>query len=133
MKEVLISVDSSTKALKAAIHDAPIPTPGPGQVVVRNVVVGTNPKDWKYPVVALMMAKGDPAKAPKPLNTGDDVAGYVHALGDGVTEFHVGDRVAAFHTMRTLHGAFAEYTYVQLNLPPHISFSASRPAQHTSS
>ena len=47
MKEVLISVDASKKLI-TNIHDVPIPTPGPKQVVIRNVVVGTNPKDWKY-------------------------------------------------------------------------------------
>ncbi|ETN44358.1 uncharacterized protein HMPREF1541_10538 [Cyphellophora europaea CBS 101466] len=104
MKEVLISVDASKKLI-TNIHDVPIPTPGPKQVVIRNVVVGTNPKDWKY-------AR---SFAPKPQNTGDDVAGYIHAVGSDVTEFHVGDRVAAFHEMRTPHGAFAEYTLAYAN------------------
>jgi hypothetical protein len=110
MKEVFVSVDPSSTALQSKIIDSPIPTPGPNQVVIRNVVAGTNPKDWKYPVIMSAMAKGDPAKQPKPQNPGDDVAGFVHAVGEGVTEFHVGDRVAAFHEMRTPHGAFAEYT-----------------------
>lgn len=114
MKEVLVAIDPSSKALSTSIHDVPIPSPGPGQVVIRNVAVGTNPKDWKYPIVMAMMAKDDTTKMPKPQNTGDDVAGYVHAVGEGVGEFHVGDKVAAFHTMRTPHGAFAEYTYVYL-------------------
>jgi NADPH:quinone reductase len=90
MKEVLVT-GAPNEPLKTTIVDSPIPTPGPNQLVIRNVVVGTNPKDWKIPVV---MA----GKLP-PMNTGDDVAGYVHALGEGVTEFHVGDRVAAFHEM----------------------------------
>jgi NADPH:quinone reductase len=65
----------------------------------------------------------------KPLpkeNTGDDVAGYIHATGTNVTEFHVGDRVAAFHEMRTPQGAFAEYTLAYANttfhLPAHTAF-----------
>lgn len=109
MKEVLISVGPGG-ALSSQIVDSPIPVPGPQQVVIRNVVAGTNPKDWKYPVIMHQMAKGDVSKQPKPQNSGDDVAGYVHAVGDEVTEFHVGDRVAAFHEMRSPHGAFAEYT-----------------------
>ena len=51
------------------------------------------------------MAKPD---AP-PLNQGDDIAGYVHAVGSNVVEFRPGDRVAAFHQMLTPGGSYAEY------------------------
>lgn len=46
------------------------------------------------------------------LNSGDDIAGTVHALGSRVAktkEFAIGDRVAAFHPMMGAHGAFAEF------------------------
>jgi len=46
------------------------------------------------------------------LNSGDDFAGVVHALGSDVVrtkEFVIGDRVGAFHQMMGAHGAFAEY------------------------
>jgi NADPH:quinone reductase len=45
--------------LQAIIHssikgfdliDTPIPTPGDREVVIKVVVSGTNPKDWKYPL-----------------------------------------------------------------------------------
>lgn len=42
-------------------------------------------------------------------NSGDDVAGTIHAIGEGVLGFHVGDRVAAFHEMMQPDGAFAEF------------------------
>jgi len=32
------------------IIDTPIPTPGDNEVVIKVVVSGTNPKDWKYPM-----------------------------------------------------------------------------------
>ncbi len=46
------------------------------------------------------------------LNSGDDIAGTIHAFGSNVkatAEFHIGDRVAAFHPMLSPGGAYAEY------------------------
>jgi NADPH:quinone reductase-like Zn-dependent oxidoreductase len=83
---------------KVEIRDVPIPNPGPGEVLVKVVYSGSNPKDWK--VFELMPDE-------KPSNQGNDFAGYVEALGEGVTGFHVGDRVAAFSTYAG--GSYAEY------------------------
>lgn len=78
------------------------------------VVCGSNPKDAK-----------SPAWFP-PQNFGDDIAGYVEAVGAGVLDFRPGDRVAAFHEMFTPHGAFAEYAiswdYTTFRLPDKITF-----------
>lgn len=46
---------------------------------------------------------------------GDDVAGVIHEVGFGITEFKRGDRVAAFHGPRDPHCTFAEYTVVEAN------------------
>lgn len=43
------------------------------------------------------------------MNQGDDIAGIVEAVGEGVSEFKKGDRVAAFHEMLSPHGSYAEY------------------------
>ena len=51
-------------------------------------------------------------------NEGDDIAGFVHKVGSNVTEFHPGDRVAAFHVMRTPGGSYAEYALS----PAHTTF-----------
>ena len=40
---------------------------------------------------------------------GDDIAGFVHAVGQDVVEFKVGDRVAAFHEMTKPGGSYAEF------------------------
>ncbi|KAH7187504.1 chaperonin 10-like protein [Fusarium oxysporum] len=95
MKEAYINKD-----LNVEIRDVPVPTAGPGELLIRTVMSGTNPKDWKMP----KLLGGDPA------NHGDDIAGYVEAVGEGVTGFRPGDRVAAFHQMFTPHGSYAEYS-----------------------
>lgn len=42
-------------------------------------------------------------------NQGDDISGIVHEVGENVSEFKKGDRVAAFHEMMTPGGSYAEY------------------------
>ncbi|KAL1645439.1 hypothetical protein SLS58_003747 [Diplodia intermedia] len=110
MKEAIV-----TDADNVEIVDSPIPTPGPNQVVIKVVVSGSNPKDWK-----------GPEWSGKKSNSGDDIAGIVHSIGAGVYEFKPGDRVAAFHEMRTPHGSFAEYAvawqYTTSHIPENLSF-----------
>lgn len=111
MKEAFAT--STNDKIEVSIKDSPIPTPNEYQLVIRVVATGLNPKDWKY-------------LNDKPSNQGEDVAGYVHAVGSKVTEFHVGDRVAAFHQMQASHGGFAEYSLVcdhtTFHLPKETSF-----------
>lgn len=112
MKEAVIA-----EGPKVIIQDVPIPKPGPGQVLTKVVVSGSNPKDWKLP----MWMKELP-----PANQGDDIAGIVEAVGDGVSEFKKGDRVAAFHEMMSPHGSYAEYAiswaHTTFLLPSKTSF-----------
>ena len=113
MKEAL--VDSETKV---RIIDSPIPVPQPDQVVTKVVVSGSNPKDWKYP-----------AFAKKAANSGDDIAGFVHAVGSNVVEFRPGDRVAAFHEMRRPGGSYAEYavswSHTTFHIPKKTTFEGN--------
>ena len=55
-------------------------------------------------------------------NSGDDIAGVIESVGSDVTEFKRGDRVAAFHEMRSPHGSFAEYALA----PAHTTFHLPR-------
>jgi NADPH:quinone reductase len=109
MKEAIVA-----KGPKVTIHDVPIPKPGPNQVLIKVIYSGSNPKDWKQPQFG------------KPHNSGDDIAGIIEDIGDGVFEFKKGDRVAAFHEMTTPHGSFAEYAiawdYTTFHLPEMTSF-----------
>jgi len=66
------------------------PTPGPGEVLLRVTAAttcGTDLKVWR---------RGGHAKMLKPpTRFGHEGAGYIAALGDGVTGWRVGDRVVA--------------------------------------
>lgn len=85
--------------------------------MIKVEVAGTNPKDWKVP----FLLPNIPSH-----NSGDDVAGTVAAVGEGVIEFKVGDRVAAFHEMLAPDGAFAEYaiawSHTTFLLPDNIKY-----------
>ena len=69
------------------IEERPIPTPGPGQVLIRVVASGVCHTD-------LHAASGDwPVKPKLPFVPGHEGAGYVVALGRGVEGIAEGDRV----------------------------------------
>lgn len=65
--------------------------PGPGQVRVRNELIGVNPVDWK--MVAGYFRDSD--RAPFPHVPGWASTGIIDAIGDGVHGFNVGDAVIA--------------------------------------
>lgn len=62
----------------------------------------------------------------KPANQGDDISGIVHEVGENVSEFKPGDRVAAFHEMMEPGGSYAEYgvswAHTTFYLPKKTSF-----------
>jgi NADPH2:quinone reductase len=64
------------------------PQPGPGEVRVRIVVSGVNPTDWKSRRGQGILSADLTEVVPN-----QDGAGVVDALGAGVTDFAVGDRV----------------------------------------
>ena len=67
--------------------DLPDPQPGEGQVLVRVGAVAVNPVDTYIRSGAIDMGQ------PMPFVVGCDLAGTVEAVGPGVDEFTVGDRV----------------------------------------
>ncbi|QAY63805.1 alcohol dehydrogenase AdhP [Xylanimonas allomyrinae] len=67
------------------IQDLPIPTPGPGEVLIKTLYSGVCHTD-------LHAAHGDwPVKPTPPFIPGHEGAGEVVAVGEGVTELQVGD------------------------------------------
>lgn len=100
---------------RVEIIESPIPTPDADQVLIKVIVSGSNPKDYKM---------GDWFGTSN--NTGDDIAGIVHSVGENITEFKPGDRVAAYHQIGTKHGSYAEYAvawaFTTFHLPKKTSF-----------
>ena len=76
------------EALK--IVDVPIPPAGAGQIRARVTAAGLNPMDWFMTSDAVTAARFGLSL---PAGFGTDYAGVVDQVGEGVTDFAVGDRV----------------------------------------
>jgi len=98
MKAIQIHQTGGPEVLTLA--EIPIPTPGPGQVLVKIAATGVN-------FIEIYFREGR-YKAPLPLVPGMEAAGTVEQLGDGVEDFAVGDPVASTGVM----GSYAEYALV---------------------
>src|SRR5690554_7362993 len=76
------------------VEAVPRPTPGPGQVLIEVRAAAISPLDWHF-------MRGEPRamrlqtglRAPKDPRMGQDLAGVVVELGEGVTRWKVGDEV----------------------------------------
>jgi len=100
------------------IGEVPVPEPGPDEVRVRVEAATLQPFDiavrsgWVPPTVNLVF----------PIITGNEFAGTIDAVGDNVTGFSVGDRVAG----RRMFGCAAEYLCVAATdiavIPASISY-----------
>jgi NADPH2:quinone reductase len=99
------------------IAELPDPTPGPGEVVVRNHAIGVNPVD------TYIRSGIYPRKPELPYTPGTDAAGVVEAVGKGVHRLESGHRV---YTAGSIHGTYAEMSLCEASqvhpLPEKISF-----------
>jgi NADPH2:quinone reductase len=97
------------------------PEPGPGEVLVRVVVSGVNPTDWKT-------RSGATGDVTFPFHVPDqDGAGVIEAVGEGVDPSRVGERVWIYFAARQRQwGTAAQYTVVPseqaVPLPDDASF-----------
>ena len=85
------------------LETAPVPRPGPGQVLIEVVAAGVNRPD---------VAQRAGSYPPPPGATeipGLEVAGRVVALGDGVQALSLGDEVCAL----VISGGYAEYAVAE--------------------
>jgi NADPH:quinone reductase len=103
------------------VQEVDTPEPGPGEVRVRIVVSGVNPTDWK---VTRGLTGGDPDGFQVP---NQDGAGVIEAVGEGVDEARVGQRVWLFlAAFQNRWGTAAEYSVVPADravpLPDDASF-----------
>ncbi|KAE8387840.1 chaperonin 10-like protein [Aspergillus alliaceus] len=92
------------------VRSAPMPKPGPGQLVIKNQAVAVNPADWKNQKNASFIKRW-------PFILGIDVAGTVEEVGKGVTRFTKGQRVIShvqgLRDQDPAQGAFQLYPLVE--------------------
>jgi NADPH2:quinone reductase len=98
MKAVRIHAPGGPEAMR--YEDAPQPTPKPGEAVVKVEAAGINYIDVYF--------RSGQYKAELPLTLGMEAGGTVSAVGPGVTDVKVGDKVA----YTGIPGAYAEYAAV---------------------
>ena len=75
----------------------PVPQPGAGEVLIKVRAAGVNPVDWKAAQRRLGMVPGT------------DVSGTIDSVGEGVTDWKVGDQVLGFARQS---GSYAEYAVI---------------------
>jgi NADPH:quinone reductase len=94
-------------------EEVPEPKAGPGEVVLRQTAVGVN-------FVDVYFRTGLYKAASLPFVAGQEAAGVVEAIGPGVTDLGVGDRVV----YAGVPGAYAEARAIPaarvVRLPPHV-------------
>lgn len=84
------------------VEDVPVPSPGPGEILVRVVAAGVAPWD-------ALIREGKSKVSPQPpLTLGSDLSGVVEKIGPGVTDFALADEVYGV-TNPQFCGAQAEF------------------------
>jgi NADPH:quinone reductase-like Zn-dependent oxidoreductase len=103
MKAIVQDRYGSADVLK--LEDIDMPLAHRGDVLIRVGAASAFIGDWHIMTgtpYAIRLVSG--MRAPKQRVRGQDVAGYVEAVGDDITQFHVGDEVFG-----VADGSFAEY------------------------
>ncbi|KAI0789971.1 GroES-like protein [Abortiporus biennis] len=107
------------KAQELVIQPAEVYKPGPGQILVRIESTAINPVDWKIQDTGYFVDKF-------PFVLGTDAAGTVAALGEGVTQFQIGDKVLYQGYFTPPLATFQQYGLVPAEIvakiPSNISF-----------
>jgi NADPH:quinone reductase-like Zn-dependent oxidoreductase len=89
------------------IEEVPVPSPAAGQVLVRVAATSVNLSDWECLRGSPLYARMGGLRAPAVRTLGSDIAGWVEAVGPGVTGFSPGDEV--YGDNLASKGGFAEY------------------------
>jgi NADPH2:quinone reductase len=101
------------------VENLPDLVPGPGQIAINVQSAGVN-----FPDVLIVQNKYQ-FKPELPFTPGSELAGIVSAVGDGVTQYKVGDQVIAFAGQ----GAFAQQIVVPaaaaMPIPPGMDFDTA--------
>ncbi|SEC49014.1 NADPH:quinone reductase [Streptomyces sp. 3213] len=92
------------------VTEVPMPTPAAGEVLVEVRAAGINPGEAA--IRSGLMHERFPATFPS--GQGSDLAGIVTALGEGVTDFGLGDEVLGFSWQRSSHATHVVVPVTQL-------------------
>jgi NADPH:quinone reductase len=119
MRAIVYSETGPSSVLRLVERD--VPRPGHGELLVRLARAGVNPTDWKA------RAGGTYAALPfDEITPGQDGAGVVEAVGEGVLGFAVEDRVWLMLAQHgRAHGTAAEYVVVPAENAVHLPVGAS--------
>lgn len=102
------------------LEDIDVGEPGPGQVRLRHVAVGLNYADTYF--------RNGTYPMPLPAGMGVEASGVVQAVGEGVTNVAVGDRVTYTGFLNTL-GAYSTERLIPaaplIKLPDNIAFETA--------
>ncbi|MER7605247.1 NADPH:quinone reductase [Nocardioides sp. NPDC127503] len=118
MRAVVYSENGPSSVMR--LTERPVPKPGPGEVLVRLVRAGVNPTDWK-------VRAGVSATLTTPEATpGQDGAGVVEEIGEGVTTHIVGQPVWLYMVQHgQAWGTAAEYVTVPAHKAVELAADAS--------
>jgi NADPH2:quinone reductase len=104
------------------IADVDVPSPPPGEVVVEVRAAGINPGESS--IRKGLLAQVFPATFPS--GEGSDLAGVVSSVGDGTTEFAVGDEVMGWSWRRSSQAEYVSVPVTQLiPKPPQLSWEVA--------
>lgn len=98
-QQTVIDIEGSGESGRLVVHSAPIPKPGPGEVLIHVAAAGVNRADIKQRLGRYLMPAG------ASVVPGLEVSGVVAMLGPSVERWRVGDRVCALLT----GGGYAQY------------------------
>lgn len=84
---------------KLVLEEIETPSPGIGEVLIRNRAIGLNRADL-YRQRTVEIGQQEPPRIP-----GRDIAGYIESIGPGVTNLRTGDPVMAL-----VRGGYAEFS-----------------------
>ena len=105
--------------------DLPIPAPREGQVLIKMASAGVCKADWR-----VRTGRCQWLNTPYPITLGYEGAGWIEALGPGVTEFTVGRPVHVLHM--ACYGTYTEYMTVTaddvVELPEGVDFDSAASA-----
>lgn len=105
MRAVVYDCYGPPSALR--VDDIAAPTPASRQVLVRVAATSVNLSDWETLRGSPLYARLGGLRSPAGRTLGSDIAGWVEAVGQGVTRFRPGDQV--YGDNLALKGGFAEY------------------------